>query len=156
MQRGPSQGNPYPEQSSRHSSRFSQKHPVNCGYAENSWACRDREITAPEVCYTPHRGQVSDAARGPRRSASHTAAPGNRVRGAGTQRVVFADGEITLQYACSRSARAEARHARREWIVRVSEKADEANEAPLPMWTSRKGWLTELSAWLATEDGLTE
>lgn len=152
--RGRSQGNPYPDQSSRHSGLVSQKHPVNCGDAENSWACRERGITDPEVCYNPTREHVSDAASGSLRSASRTAPPRSRVRGAGMQRVVFADGEIALQYACSRSARAEARQARREWIVRVSEKADEANEAPVPMWTSRKGWLTELSAWLATDEGL--
>lgn len=70
--------------------------------------------------------------------------------------MVFAVGGITLDYACARSARTEARTARREWIIRVSEKADEANEAPIPMWTSRKGWRTELSAWLATDDGLAE
>lgn len=154
--RGRSQGNPYPDQSSRHSGLVSQKHPVNCGDAENSWACRERGITDPEVCYNPTREHVSDAASGSLRSASRTAPPRSRVRGAGMQRVVFADGEIALQYACSRSARAEARQARREWIVRVSEKADEANEAPVPMWTSRKGWLTELSAWLATDEGLAE
>lgn len=65
------------------------------------------------------------------------------------QRVVFADGEITLEYACARSARHEARKARRDWIVRVGE-----TSAETPMWTSRDGWLTELSAWLATDEGL--
>lgn len=151
MQRGPSQGNPYPEQSSRHSGRFSQKHPVNCGYAENSWACRDREITEPEVCYNPQRGQVSDVARGPRRSASHTEPPRSRVRGTGMQRAVFADGEITLEHATARSARHEARKARRDWIVRMG-----ATTAELPMWTSRDGWLTDLAAWVATDEGLAE
>lgn len=47
--------------------------------------------------------------------------------------------------------RAETQKARREWIVRVGE-----TSAELPMWTSRDGWLTELAAWLATDEGLAE
>lgn len=50
----------------------------------------------------------------------------------------------------ARSRRAELRKARREWIVRVGEAPPD-----LPVWTSRKGWLDGLAAWLASEDGLT-
>lgn len=74
-----------------------------------------------------------------------------RVRGASVQRAAFADGEITLEYACARSARAEARTARRQWIERAGE-----TPAGLPVWTSRDGWIAELSAWLATDEGLAE
>lgn len=146
---GRSQGNPYPGHSSRHTSWVSQKHPVNCGNAESSWACREREITAPDVCQNRTGTQFSDAASGPSRSASHAVSTRTHTRGAGVQRVAFADSQITLEYACARSARAETRIARREWIER-------AGEAPanLPMWTSRDGWLNEVAAWLATDDGL--
>ncbi|MBU8813912.1 hypothetical protein KL953_34170 [Mycolicibacterium goodii] len=71
------------------------------------------------------------------------------VRGAGVQRAGFVDGEISLGYACAQSARAEARKSRREWIVRTG-----SAPADLPMWTSRDGWLTDLAALLATDEGL--
>lgn len=149
MQQGPSQGNPYPDESSRHSGCFTQKHPVNCGNEENSWACREREFAATDVCYANTRAQIRNAAGGPRRSASHTAS--TRSSGAGTQRAVFVDGEFTLERAATRSARHEARKARRDWIVRMG-----AAAAELPMWTSRDGWLTDLAAWVATDEGLAE
>lgn len=55
------------------------------------------------------------------------------------------------QRARTRARRDKIRKARREWIVRVGE-----SPAELPMWTSRDGWLTEVSGWLATDDGLAE
>lgn len=50
----------------------------------------------------------------------------------------------------SHSSRA-VRRVRREWIERVG-----AVSAELPMWTSRDGWLDEVSGWLATDEGLAE
>lgn len=55
------------------------------------------------------------------------------------------------QRARAHARRDQIRKARREWIVRAGE-----SPAELPMWTSRDGWLTEVSGWLATDDGLSE
>lgn len=73
------------------------------------------------------------------------------MRGGGVQRVALVVGEISLEYACTRSQHAQARQARRDWIVRTGEVP-----AELPMWTSRDGWLNEVAGWLATDEGLAE
>lgn len=149
--KGRSQGNPYPGHSSSDTSWVSRKHPVNCGDAENSWACREREIEAQDVCQNRTGAHFSDASGGLGHAVPRAVPARRRARRAGVQRAAFADGEIALEYACARSQRAEARKARRQWIVTVGE-----TSAETPMWTSRDGWLTELSAWLATDEGLAE
>lgn len=50
----------------------------------------------------------------------------------------------------SRVARAQFRAARRLWIEHAAE-----TPTATPMWTSRGGWITELSGWLAADEGLT-
>ncbi|QFS94553.1 hypothetical protein FIV07_27660 (plasmid) [Mycobacterium sp. THAF192] len=149
--KGSSQGSAYPGHSSTHSDWVSRKHPVNCGDAEASWACRERGITAEEVCPDRQRPHVSGAALGQRNARPRVAPARARGRDANVLRAAFSGGEITLEYACSRSARAEARTARRQWIERAGE-----SSAELPMWTSRDGWTTEVSAWLATDEGMAE
>ncbi|MGB8402613.1 MAG: hypothetical protein WCE30_00905, partial [Mycobacterium sp.] len=51
--------------------------------------------------------------------------------------------------AAAAARRAEQRKARRDWIERVGEVP-----AELPMWTSRDGWIGEVTVWLATDEGL--
>lgn len=87
-------------------------------------------------------------------SAGGAAGPPHRTKrrrphAARVQHAAFADTEITLEYACARSARAEVRAARRQW----TEQAGQASPQ-LPMWTSREGWISELSGWLAADEGL--
>lgn len=142
---GRSSGYLHPGHSSRHPDCVSQKHPLNCGDADYSLACRDGENAASDVCHNHTSAQFVDAAG----RASSRAASRRHVRGGGVQRAAFADGEVSHEYACARSAYAEARKARREWIVRTGEAP-----AELPMWTSRDGWLTDLAALLATDEGL--
>lgn len=150
MQKSRSQGNAYPGHSSRTTSCVSQKHPLNCGNAERSLACRDGEIAAPQVCQDRTPAPFSDET-GRSGHTTSRAVSGRHTRGTGVQRVTFVVGEISLEYACTRSQHAKARQARRDWIVRTGEVP-----AELPMWTSRDGWLNEVSAWLATDDGLAE
>jgi len=69
-------------------------------------------------------------------------------RGARLTRAGFDDGEFG-KTASARARKVQARKARRDWIVRAGE-----TTAETPMWTSRDGWLTDLSAWLATDEGL--
>lgn len=147
MQKSRSQGNAYPGHSSRHPSCVSQKHPLNCEDADYSLACRDGENAAPDVCQNRIPRPFSDA----KSRVSARAASRRHTRGGGVRRAVFVVGEISPEYACARSARGEARKALREWIERAGEAPPE-----LPMWTSRDGWLDEVSGWLATDEGLAE
>ncbi len=106
---------------------------------------RHREPHADGVCQK--RSRTHQFARATH-LVSGDAAASVRIRGAGVQRVSLA---ADRGYACARSRRAQARKARREWIVRTG-----ASSADTPMWTSRVGWLTELTGWLATDEGRAE
>lgn len=148
---GRSSGYLYPDAESTFGFGVSQKHPLNRDDGTRSWACRRRGISGQSVSQNNAHAHFPDVA-GAFDHAPSRAAPGRaHIRGAGVQRAGFADGEISLEYACARAASAQARAARREWIVR-------AGEAPaeLPMWTSRDGWLSDLAALLATDEGLAE
>lgn len=150
MPSGSSQGSAYPGHSSRHTSWFSPKHPLSCEDETSSWACRGRETPADEICQSrsePSRaGSRAVPSVAQRRRHSH-----RRPRGVHLQRAAFAAGEITLEYACARSARSEVRVARRQWTEQVGQASPQ-----LAMWTSRDGWISELSGWLASDSGLAE
>lgn len=148
---GSSQGNAYPGHSSSDPGRASRKHPLSCGNKESSWACREREIAATEVRQNHSHARVSVAAHSGDGVPSTAAAARRRVRGPHAGGSAFAAGEITLEYACARSARAQGRKARRQWIERAGQ-----TPAQTPMWTSRDGWIGELSGWLVTDEGVTE
>lgn len=147
---GSSQGTAYPGDSSRLIGKSSPKAPLSSGNTGGRPPSRERGTTFGGGCQNRAASAVSvddptaATAVAPRAGAT-------RARRASTQRAAFAGSEITLEYACSRSARAQARTARRQWI-------ESAGDVPaeLPMWTSRDGWINELSAWLATEAGLAE
>ena len=79
--------------------------------------------------------------QGPTRSATPR-------RGARRPRAGFDAGAFE-KTASARARKTQARKARRDWILRAGE-----TTAETPMWTSRDGWLTDLSAWLAADEGL--
>ena len=142
---GSSQGSLHPGHSSRFPRRVSQKPSLNCTEVDASWACRERGN--PGFRATFGDSGADDSGAGPAVSAAR---PG-RGRTARVHSVGFADGEVSVRYTCARSAPAAARTARRQWIEQAGH-----TPAQTPMWPSRDAWLTELSAWLATDDGLAE
>ena len=141
--RGSSQGSGYPGHSSRSPSCVSQKHSLTCTEADPSWACREREIAASQQRFHDGRTRVFNADPPP---PVRTRTRPERVKRA----AAAAAGEVP-RYRCARSAPAAVRTARRQWIEHAGH-----TPAPTPMWTSRQGWLDELSAWLANAEGLAE
>lgn len=96
-----------------------------------SWPAWSSRIEFSDTCASDQRVNTADTG---------TATPRHAVDAVGRER-----------RARARARRDQIRKARREWIVRAGE-----SPAELPMWTSRDGWLTEVSGWLATDDGLGE
>lgn len=145
------QGSAYPEQLSSDTRWDLQKQSVNCSNTAVSWGSDGHKDGSGVVCQDISAAARSHAA--PLRWSGGAADRSVRRtrRGGARPRVVFAAGGITYEYACARSAHAEARDARREWIERTGEVT-----AQTAMWTSRDGWLTEVAAWLAIDDGLAE
>ncbi len=135
--RGSSQGSAYPGHSSSNTSWISQKHPVNCGDANSSLACRDSEIAA---------GHQRAAAR-----SCALATPQRRRAALGAGRLHSRVSWAAEAVPGDPVARTEARKARREWTVAAG-----ATTAPTPAWTSARGWIDTLMAWLATDAGTAE
>ncbi|CAN3132279.1 Helix-turn-helix domain-containing protein [Mycobacterium sp. smrl_JER01] len=145
---GSSQGSSYPGHSSRLIGKSSPNRPLSSGNTGASPAWRPSNPPSEGSCRN-HAYRSGSAAAATASAAPQRAAARRQPRGSRVQRTAFADTEITLEYACARSARAEVRAARRQWT-------EQAGQVPpeMPMWTSRDGWVSELSGWLAADDGL--
>lgn len=139
---GSSQGSPYPGHSSRFSSCVSRKHSLTCVEADPSWACRERETTAPRQRFHHVGARVFNDDPPPPVASART-----RARPARVKPTASAAGAVS-RYRCARSAPAAVRTARRQWIEHAGH-----TPAPTAMWTSRQAWLTDLAEWLATEEG---
>lgn len=83
---GSSQGSAYPGHRSTHLVEVSSQHRMTCGNAENSWACRECEISGRRVCQKRERVRFDDASTVRERVQSR--ATQMRLRGA--RRLVMA------------------------------------------------------------------
>lgn len=81
-----SQGSAYPGHRSTHLAQVSSGPPMTCGNAENSWACRECEISGRRVCQKRERVRFDDASTVRERVQSHAA----QMRLRGARRLVMA------------------------------------------------------------------